>query len=161
MQSSCWIGNGANFKAVILKWVMLCIETLEHVTWFWPFIVLKTCCTRHYDALFWSSIWELRNEAGPLYLVVYLLFLCVYVSAGVSVENAGVSICILSELFSGSLCLSLMILFLSWCIFFLTGYIYQCTYVWQSVGFIGLGNMGFRMASNLMKAGYKMAVHDV
>ncbi|KAH9747720.1 hypothetical protein WN944_011972 [Citrus x changshan-huyou] len=31
----------------------------------------------------------------------------------------------------------------------------------ESVGFIGLGNMGFRMASNLMKAGYKMAVHDV
>lgn len=128
MQSSCWIGNGANFKAVILKWVMLCIETLEHVTWFWPFIVLKTCFTRHYDALFWSSIWELRNEAGPLYLFVYLLFLCVYVSAGVSVENAAVSICILSELFSGSLCLSLMILFLSWCIFFLN-WLYLSVYL--------------------------------
>lgn len=128
MQSSCWIGNGANFKAVILKRVMLCTETLEHVTWFWPFIVLKTCFTRHYDALFWSSIWELRNEAGPFYLFVYLLFLCVYVSAGVSVENAGVSICILSELFSGSLCLSLMILFLSWCIFFLN-WLYLSVYL--------------------------------
>lgn len=106
----------------------LCVETLEHVTWFWPFIVLKTCFTRHYDALFWSSIWELRNEAGPLYLFVYLLFLCVYVSAGVSVENAAVSICILSELFSGSLCLSLMILFLSWCIFFLN-WLYLSVYL--------------------------------
>ncbi|XVF26333.1 hypothetical protein REPUB_Repub14bG0007200 [Reevesia pubescens] len=31
----------------------------------------------------------------------------------------------------------------------------------QSVGFIGLGNMGSRMANNLLKAGYKMTVHDV
>ncbi|XVE91047.1 hypothetical protein DITRI_Ditri20bG0124800 [Diplodiscus trichospermus] len=31
----------------------------------------------------------------------------------------------------------------------------------ESVGFIGLGNMGSRMANNLLKAGYKMTVHDV
>ncbi|XP_060974958.1 probable 3-hydroxyisobutyrate dehydrogenase, mitochondrial isoform X1 [Cannabis sativa] len=31
----------------------------------------------------------------------------------------------------------------------------------QNVGFIGLGNMGFRMANNLIKAGYKIAVHDI
>ncbi|XP_031249513.1 probable 3-hydroxyisobutyrate dehydrogenase, mitochondrial isoform X1 [Pistacia vera] len=31
----------------------------------------------------------------------------------------------------------------------------------ESVGFIGLGNMGFRMAQNLMKAGYKLTVHDI
>ncbi|XP_022927541.1 probable 3-hydroxyisobutyrate dehydrogenase, mitochondrial isoform X1 [Cucurbita moschata] len=31
----------------------------------------------------------------------------------------------------------------------------------QSVGFIGLGNMGSRMANNLIKAGYKMVVHDI
>lgn len=33
--------------------------------------------------------------------------------------------------------------------------------VLQSVGFIGLGNMGTRMANNLIKAGYKMVVHDM
>ncbi|KAK0578793.1 hypothetical protein LWI29_016351 [Acer saccharum] len=31
----------------------------------------------------------------------------------------------------------------------------------ESVGFIGLGNMGYRMANNLMKAGYKLTVHDI
>ncbi|XP_021661295.2 probable 3-hydroxyisobutyrate dehydrogenase, mitochondrial isoform X2 [Hevea brasiliensis] len=31
----------------------------------------------------------------------------------------------------------------------------------ESVGFIGLGNMGSRMANNLIKAGYKVVVHDV
>ncbi|XP_062162861.1 probable 3-hydroxyisobutyrate dehydrogenase, mitochondrial isoform X2 [Alnus glutinosa] len=31
----------------------------------------------------------------------------------------------------------------------------------ESVGFIGLGNMGFRMVNNLIKAGYKVAVHDI
>ncbi|XWS20721.1 hypothetical protein CRYUN_Cryun31cG0127000 [Craigia yunnanensis] len=31
----------------------------------------------------------------------------------------------------------------------------------QSIGFVGLGNMGSRMANNLLKAGYKMTVHDV
>ncbi|KAJ4702953.1 3-hydroxyisobutyrate dehydrogenase [Melia azedarach] len=31
----------------------------------------------------------------------------------------------------------------------------------ETVGFIGLGNMGFRMANNLLKAGYKLTVHDV
>ncbi|GMI89846.1 Hydroxyisobutyrate dehydrogenase 1 [Hibiscus trionum] len=31
----------------------------------------------------------------------------------------------------------------------------------KNVGFIGLGNMGSRMANNLLKAGYKMTVHDV
>ncbi|EOY25543.1 6-phosphogluconate dehydrogenase family protein isoform 2 [Theobroma cacao] len=31
----------------------------------------------------------------------------------------------------------------------------------ESVGFIGLGNMGSRMANNLLKAGYKVTVHDV
>lgn len=33
--------------------------------------------------------------------------------------------------------------------------------VLQSVGFIGLGNMGSRMANNLIKNGYKVAVHDM
>ncbi|XP_052202013.1 probable 3-hydroxyisobutyrate dehydrogenase, mitochondrial isoform X11 [Diospyros lotus] len=31
----------------------------------------------------------------------------------------------------------------------------------QQVGFIGLGNMGSRMASNLIKAGYKVTVYDL
>ncbi|KAL0442440.1 UNVERIFIED_CONTAM: LRR receptor-like serine/threonine-protein kinase GHR1 [Sesamum latifolium] len=31
----------------------------------------------------------------------------------------------------------------------------------QTVGFIGLGNMGSRMANNLVKAGYNVVVHDV
>ncbi|KAK5953648.1 hypothetical protein OHC33_005592 [Knufia fluminis] len=31
----------------------------------------------------------------------------------------------------------------------------------QHVGYIGLGNAGFSMASNLPKAGYKLVVHDV
>ncbi|KAK4488099.1 hypothetical protein RD792_003841 [Penstemon davidsonii] len=31
----------------------------------------------------------------------------------------------------------------------------------QKVGFIGLGNMGSRMANNLIKAGYDVVVHDV
>ncbi|XP_076939582.1 putative 3-hydroxyisobutyrate dehydrogenase, mitochondrial isoform X1 [Bidens hawaiensis] len=31
----------------------------------------------------------------------------------------------------------------------------------QKVGFIGLGNMGSRMANNLIKAGYNVAVHDI
>ncbi|KAG6642466.1 probable 3-hydroxyisobutyrate dehydrogenase, mitochondrial isoform X1 [Carya illinoinensis] len=31
----------------------------------------------------------------------------------------------------------------------------------ESVGFIGLGNMGSRMVHNLIKAGYKVAVHDI
>ncbi|KAI6681506.1 hypothetical protein NL676_035387 [Syzygium grande] len=31
----------------------------------------------------------------------------------------------------------------------------------RNVGFIGLGNMGSRMAKNLVKAGYNVAVHDV
>ena len=31
----------------------------------------------------------------------------------------------------------------------------------QRVGFIGLGNMGSRMANNLIKAGYEVAVHDL
>ncbi|KGN65921.1 probable 3-hydroxyisobutyrate dehydrogenase, mitochondrial isoform X1 [Cucumis sativus] len=31
----------------------------------------------------------------------------------------------------------------------------------QSIGFIGLGNMGTRMANNLIKAGYNMVVHDI
>ncbi|PSS02608.1 3-hydroxyisobutyrate dehydrogenase [Actinidia chinensis var. chinensis] len=31
----------------------------------------------------------------------------------------------------------------------------------ERVGFIGLGNMGSRMANNLIKAGYKVAVHDL
>ncbi|XP_012075606.1 probable 3-hydroxyisobutyrate dehydrogenase, mitochondrial isoform X2 [Jatropha curcas] len=32
---------------------------------------------------------------------------------------------------------------------------------WENVGFIGLGNMGSRMANNLIKAGYKVTVHDI
>ncbi|KAH7568466.1 hypothetical protein JRO89_XS06G0003400 [Xanthoceras sorbifolium] len=32
--------------------------------------------------------------------------------------------------------------------------------LFESVGFIGLGNMGYRMANNLLKAGYKLTVHD-
>lgn len=31
----------------------------------------------------------------------------------------------------------------------------------QNVGFIGLGNMGSRMVNNLVKAGYKVTVHDM
>ncbi|XP_010926932.1 probable 3-hydroxyisobutyrate dehydrogenase, mitochondrial isoform X3 [Elaeis guineensis] len=31
----------------------------------------------------------------------------------------------------------------------------------ERVGFIGLGNMGFHMASNLITAGYKITVHDI
>ncbi|XP_010529357.1 PREDICTED: probable 3-hydroxyisobutyrate dehydrogenase, mitochondrial isoform X2 [Tarenaya hassleriana] len=31
----------------------------------------------------------------------------------------------------------------------------------QNVGFIGLGNMGSRMANNLIKAGYKVTIHDI
>ncbi|XP_023730634.1 probable 3-hydroxyisobutyrate dehydrogenase, mitochondrial isoform X1 [Lactuca sativa] len=31
----------------------------------------------------------------------------------------------------------------------------------ERVGFIGLGNMGSRMANNLIKAGYNVAVHDI
>ncbi|KAK2995686.1 hypothetical protein RJ640_013484 [Escallonia rubra] len=31
----------------------------------------------------------------------------------------------------------------------------------ERVGFVGLGNMGSRMASNLIKAGYSVAVHDI
>lgn len=30
----------------------------------------------------------------------------------------------------------------------------------KNVGYIGLGNAGFSMASNLPKAGYKLVVHD-
>ena len=30
----------------------------------------------------------------------------------------------------------------------------------QTIGFIGLGNMGSRMVNNLIKAGYKVAVND-
>ncbi|KAF3450286.1 hypothetical protein FNV43_RR06366 [Rhamnella rubrinervis] len=37
----------------------------------------------------------------------------------------------------------------------------QVSSLFESVGFIGLGNMGSRMASNLFKAGYKVAVHDI
>ncbi|KAK9151154.1 hypothetical protein Syun_009463 [Stephania yunnanensis] len=31
----------------------------------------------------------------------------------------------------------------------------------EKVGFIGVGNMGFHMANNLIKAGYQLTVHDV
>jgi 3-hydroxyisobutyrate dehydrogenase-like beta-hydroxyacid dehydrogenase len=31
----------------------------------------------------------------------------------------------------------------------------------QTVGYVGLGNAGFSMASNLPKAGYRLIVHDV
>ncbi|CAN0911355.1 Probable 3-hydroxyisobutyrate dehydrogenase, mitochondrial [Linum grandiflorum] len=31
----------------------------------------------------------------------------------------------------------------------------------KNVGFIGLGNMGFRMANNLIRAGYNLSVHDI
>ncbi|KAF8408769.1 hypothetical protein HHK36_004838 [Tetracentron sinense] len=31
----------------------------------------------------------------------------------------------------------------------------------ERVGFIGLGNMGFHMANNLIRAGYKVSVHDI
>ncbi|QHO06442.1 hypothetical protein S245_047580 [Arachis hypogaea] len=31
----------------------------------------------------------------------------------------------------------------------------------QNVGFIGLGNMGSRMATNLIKAGFSVTVHDL
>lgn len=38
--------------------------------------------------------------------------------------------------------------------------VYWCT-VLQRVGFIGLGNMGSRMADNLVKSGYSVVVHDM
>ncbi|XP_043698744.1 probable 3-hydroxyisobutyrate dehydrogenase, mitochondrial isoform X2 [Telopea speciosissima] len=31
----------------------------------------------------------------------------------------------------------------------------------QRIGFIGLGNMGFHMANNLINAGYKVCIHDI
>lgn len=31
----------------------------------------------------------------------------------------------------------------------------------QRVGFVGLGNMGSRMANNLIKAGYSVVVNDM
>ena len=34
-------------------------------------------------------------------------------------------------------------------------------FVLQNVGFIGLGNMGSRMAVNLIKSGFKVSVHDM
>ncbi|XP_048327865.1 probable 3-hydroxyisobutyrate dehydrogenase, mitochondrial isoform X2 [Ziziphus jujuba] len=37
----------------------------------------------------------------------------------------------------------------------------QVSSQFESIGFIGLGNMGSRMANNLVKAGYKVAVHDI
>ncbi|GAV65635.1 NAD_binding_2 domain-containing protein [Cephalotus follicularis] len=37
----------------------------------------------------------------------------------------------------------------------------QVSSQFESIGFIGLGNMGSRMANNLIKAGYKVVVHDV
>ncbi|KAL9403139.1 hypothetical protein Peur_000111 [Populus x canadensis] len=37
----------------------------------------------------------------------------------------------------------------------------QLSSQFESVGFIGLGNMGSRMANNLIKNGYKVAVHDI
>lgn len=36
-----------------------------------------------------------------------------------------------------------------------------CSSQFESVGFIGLGNMGSRMVNNLLKAGYNVAVHDI
>ncbi|XP_059666520.1 probable 3-hydroxyisobutyrate dehydrogenase, mitochondrial isoform X2 [Cornus florida] len=33
--------------------------------------------------------------------------------------------------------------------------------LFENVGFVGLGNMGSRMANNLIKAGYRVAIHDV
>ncbi|XP_062012598.1 probable 3-hydroxyisobutyrate dehydrogenase, mitochondrial isoform X1 [Rosa rugosa] len=37
----------------------------------------------------------------------------------------------------------------------------QVSSQFETVGFIGLGNMGSRMANNLIKAGYQVAVHDI
>lgn len=37
----------------------------------------------------------------------------------------------------------------------------QATSPFESIGFVGLGNMGSRMANNLIKAGYRVAVHDI
>ncbi|PON35081.1 3-hydroxyisobutyrate dehydrogenase [Parasponia andersonii] len=37
----------------------------------------------------------------------------------------------------------------------------QAPPLFESVGFIGLGNMGSRMANNLIKAGYKVTVQDI
>lgn len=31
----------------------------------------------------------------------------------------------------------------------------------MNIGFIGLGNMGMGMASNILKAGYSLTVHDL
>lgn len=38
-------------------------------------------------------------------------------------------------------------------------YNYVCAL--QNVGFIGLGNMGSRMATNLLKSGFRVSVHDM
>nr|GMD09612.1 probable 3-hydroxyisobutyrate dehydrogenase, mitochondrial isoform X1 [Ipomoea batatas] len=35
------------------------------------------------------------------------------------------------------------------------------SHLFEKIGFIGLGNMGSRMADNLIKAGYDVAVHDI
>lgn len=37
----------------------------------------------------------------------------------------------------------------------------QVSSLFENIGFIGLGNMGSKMANNLIKAGYKVAVHDI
>lgn len=63
------------------------------------------------------------------FIYLFIIF-GVYMPAGLSVENAAVSIRILSELFSGSLCLSFMTLFLSCCLLFLNWLylsVYLCT----------------------------------
>ena len=31
----------------------------------------------------------------------------------------------------------------------------------MNIGFIGLGNMGFWMATNILKAGYRLTVYDI
>ncbi|XP_058071616.1 probable 3-hydroxyisobutyrate dehydrogenase, mitochondrial isoform X5 [Magnolia sinica] len=43
----------------------------------------------------------------------------------------------------------------------LEGYYYYFVDALQRVGFIGLGNMGFHMANNLVNAGFKVVVHDI
>ena len=63
-----------------------------------------------------------------------------------------------------SMCMSPMTCcyLLSWCMFCkFSLFSLLITVALQNVGFIGLGNMGSRMANNLIKAGFRLTVHDL
>lgn len=56
----------------------------------------------------------------------------------------------------------LIMSWLSWCMFCkFSLFSLLITVALQNVGFIGLGNMGSRMANNLIKAGFRLTVHDL